>query len=606
MKARKKDEKPNPLKSRFLMFTALCLLAIYLVGHFGLGLKTEMVSYSQFKDEIKNGSFSHVTLSPDLIRAKKTDGTKVRELIAIRVEDPSLVPLLEEKKLKYEGIPSSDWLSEFLVSWVLPMIFIFFIWQFFLGKALKGPPGFAAFGKSKAKLFDQGKEKVTFNDVAGCDEAKEELSEIIDFLKVPEKFKEIGGHIPKGVLLVGAPGTGKTLLARAVAGEAGVNFYSLSGSDFVEMFVGVGAARVRDLFQEGQKNAPCIIFIDELDAIAKSRQGNAWQSNDEREQTLNQILVEMDGFDNHNGVIIMAATNRPEVLDPAIVRPGRFDRQIVVERPDKKGREAILKVHTFKIKMEADIDLALIASRTPGFTGADLANIVNEAALLAVRKNLKKVTQICFENAIDRVVAGLQRKSRVISEKEKKIIAVHEVGHAVVATFSEGADPVHRISIVPRSSGALGFTMQIPEEDRHLMSESQLRLMLRVLLGGRAAEWVFFKEVTSGAQDDLRRATGIVKRMIGEFGMGKSLGLLSSSSSGGYLENPFLREDRIQVSEEFSQRADEEMKSILKEEFDQACALIRNQGVIFAKVVERLLEKETLEQDEYDAIVHAT
>lgn len=599
------NAKTNPFKSRFLIFAALTLLAIYLAGQLGLGLKTEIVSYSQFKNEIRAGRISNVGIGAEVLHGTKTESGKSVDLIAIRVEDPSLVPLLEEKNVKFEGRADTNWIGEFLVTWVLPMVFIFFIWQFFLKRMMKGgPPGFAAFGKSKARLVDQGKEKATFKDVAGCDEAKEELNEIIDFLKIPEKFREIGGRIPKGVLLVGAPGTGKTLLARAVAGEANVNFYSISGSDFVEMFVGVGAARVRDLFLEGQKNAPCIIFIDELDAIAKSRQTIGLQSNDEREQTLNQILVEMDGFDNHDGVIIMAATNRPEVLDPAILRPGRFDRQITVERPDKKGREEILKVHARKIKMDASIDLGAVASRTPGFTGADLANIVNEAALLAVRKNLKAVDKQCFEDAVDRVVAGLQRKSRVINESEKRIIAIHEVGHALVAAFTEGADRVHRISIVPRSSGALGFTMQIPEEDRHLMSQSQLRGMVRVLLGGRAAESLVCGDVTSGAQDDLRRATSIVKRMVSEFGMGKSLGLISVGSQGpAFLDNPFVRDDRVFVSEHFASQLDEEMKALLREDFDLASTIIQKQRKLLDVLVEKLIEKETLEQEVFEALV---
>ena len=595
----------NPLANRVLIFAALALLAVYLAGRLGIGPKTEIVPYSQLKNEIRAGRVTEVSLGSEFISAKKTEGAKTTDLLAFRVEDPKLVELLEEKNIKFEGRSESNWLSDFLLSWVLPMVFIFFIWQFFLGRMFKGgPPGLAAFGKSKARLVDLGKEKATFKDVAGCDEAKEELSEIIDFLKIPEKFRELGGRIPKGVLLVGAPGTGKTLLARAVAGEAGVNFYSISGSDFVEMFVGVGAARVRDLFQEGQKNAPCIIFIDELDAIAKSRQTLGMQSNDEREQTLNQILVEMDGFDNHNGVIIMAATNRPEVLDPAILRPGRFDRQIVVERPDKKGREEILKVHAAKIKIDPSVDLSAIAARTPGFTGADLANIVNEAALLAVRKKLKSVDKGSFEDAIDRVVAGLQRKSRVISESEKRVIAIHEVGHAIVAAMTEGSDKVHRISIVPRSSGALGFTMQIPEEDRHLMSQKQLRAMVRVLLGGRAAEQVVVGEVTSGAQDDLRRATSIVKRMLSEFGMGKSLGLVSAGAQGSaFLDNPFLRDDRIHVSEHLAAQVDEELKAILHEEFELACGIVQSQRTLMDALVEKLLEKETLEQEDFEALV---
>ena len=602
----KAPQRFNPFRSKPLIIATLTVGAIYASSYFTGTLHAKIVPYSLLKNEIKEGKVSQVFIGSSTIEAVVKEENK--HLVAVRVDDKDLVPLLEGKAVAFEGRNESNWVEDFLLSWVLPLVGMFLIWQFFMGRMFKqgGPAGLMAFGKSKARLVGNltDKEKTTFGDVAGCDEAKEELKEIVDFLKTPEKFLAIGGRIPKGVLLVGPPGTGKTLLARAVAGEAQVAFLQLSGSDFVEMFVGVGAARVRDLFKEAQKNSPCIIFIDELDAIAKSRAGGGFQTNDEREQTLNQILVEMDGFDNHSGVILMAATNRPEVLDPAILRPGRFDRQIVVDRPDLKGREAILAVHARKVKTEPGIDLAEVAARTPGFSGADLANVVNEAALLAVRRGQTLVSRACFEEAIDRVVAGLARKSRVISESEKRTISIHEVGHALVAEFTSGADKVHRISIVPRSSGALGFTMQIPQEDRHLMSEKQLKTMVRVLLGGRAAEHVVIGEITSGAQDDLKRASGIVRRMIVEFGMSRSLGLVSlANNDPQFLNNPFVRDESWPLSDTLIQSIDQETRGLLDEEFENACNILRNNRPLLDKLVTLLLEKETLESADLKQLV---
>lgn len=601
----KKPEKRFTLGgSGLLWFSLLTLGALFLASHFSVGINSQMLQYSEFKAKIKAGELSKVIVSQEVVEGiLKSDSNK--RVIALRVEDSDLVPTLEQAQVPYEGRSTGGGFQDFLLTWIFPLILMYFLWQFLLGRAFRqGPPGLMTFGKSKARLVPEKKEKTTFADVAGSEEAKEELREVVDFLKTPQKFLDIGGKIPKGVLLVGPPGTGKTLLARAVAGESGVSFMQLSGSDFVEMFVGVGAARVRDLFQEAQKNAPCIVFIDELDAIAKSRGIGGFQTNDEREQTLNQILVEMDGFDNHQGVIIMAATNRPEVLDPAILRPGRFDRHIVVNKPDIKEREAILKVHVSKVKLDPGVELKTVASRTPGFSGADLANVVNEAALLAVRKGLKVVTPHCFEEAIDRVIAGLAKKNRVINPNEKRTIAVHEVGHAIVAHMTKGADKVHRVSIVPRSSGALGFTLQIPEEDRHLMTEAQLRSMIRVLLGGRAAEKIVLGEVTSGAQDDLRRATSIAKRMITEFGMGKSVGLVSLvSGSAGYLESPFGRDDSAGVSEELAKAMDQEIRSMLDVEFENAQNLLIQNRETLDRVTQALLEKETLEAEDFQKLV---
>jgi cell division protease FtsH len=559
-------------------------------------------TYSEIKTAIKAGNVKSVWISPDSIGAELRDSKKTLWVAEKVDNDPTLIPLLEEKAVAYESKTQSNWMKDFLLSWVLPIVFLLFISQFFFSRMFKQgtSTGIMSFGKSRAKLVDQDqKAKITFADVAGCDEVKEELQEIISFLKAPEKYLAIGGKIPKGVLLMGPPGTGKTLIARAVAGEANVSFFQISGSDFVEMFVGVGAARVRDLFAEAQKKSPCIVFIDELDAVAKSRGMNTLSTNDERESTLNQILVEMDGFDNHSGVILMAATNRPEVLDPAILRPGRFDRQILVDRPGLKGREEILKVHAKKIKLDSGIDFKELASRTPMFTGADLANLVNEAALLAVRKGLVVVTRSCFEEAIDRIVAGLASKSRILPESEKRTVAYHEIGHAVVAHFSGADDKVHRISIIPRTSGALGFTMQIPEEERHLLTVKQLRTKIRTLLGGRAAEKVFIGEVTTGAHDDLKRASEIIRRMTAEFGMSESLGLVSLGQKNEFYEgNPFVRNEYAPVSETVAQSLDAEMKKILEEEFALACNILKEKSSIVEKMVRVLLDKETIESNE--------
>jgi cell division protease FtsH len=599
-------KKPSGWKS-MLVFLTITGLALILSGMIHQGPVRKPVSYSELKQAIRDGKIEKVYLGTEFIEAQPYDHS-AKGLTAKRVEDPKLVELLEEKSVSFEAKNEYNWVGDFFFTWILPLLFVFFLWQFVLGRAFKGgggPPGLLTFGKSRAKLVVDDKDKrITFADVAGCDEAKEELQEIISFLKSPDKYKNIGGRIPKGVLLVGPPGTGKTLMARATAGEAGVNFFQISGSDFVEMFVGVGAARVRDLFREASKKSPCIIFIDELDAVAKSRGMNVFQGNDERENTLNQILVEMDGFENYSGVVIMAATNRPEVLDPAIMRPGRFDRQIAVDRPDVKGREAILKVHARKVKMDSDVDYQEVAAKTPMFTGADLANVINEAALLAVRKGFTVVKKENIDEAIDRVVAGLAKKSKVMPPDEKKTVAVHEVGHALVAHFSLGADPVHRISIIPRTSGALGFTMQIPEEERHLMTEHKLRSTLRILLGGRAAEKVVNGEITTGAYDDLKRASSLVRKMIMEFGMSDSLGLVSlGEHSESYAGNPFVRSEYAHIAEQTAQSIDIEIRKILDLEFSKACEIIVEHRELLDSMVKRLIEKETIEYDELKVIL---
>ncbi len=535
----KKDSLPPRTHFSIWYFLLVFLLFTYLQQYYQ-SRKIETIPYSQFKQYVAEDSLSGLTISPDMINGtlKGKKNKPNEEFVTIRVADPGLVKDLDEHKVSYSGHYESKLLSSVL-SWLIPIGIFFLIWRFAMKKMGPGM-GVMSFGKSKAKLFAESEIKVTFDDVAGIDEAKEELQEVVEFLSTPEKFQRLGGRIPKGVLLVGPPGTGKTLLARAVSGEAKVPFFSISGSEFVEMFIGVGAARVRDLFAQATIQAPCIIFIDELDALGKARGGNVMGGHDEQEQTLNQLLVEMDGFETNKGVIIMAATNRPEILDSALLRPGRFDRQILVDRPDINGREAILKIHCENVVLAPEIDFREIAGRTPGFVGADLANIVNEAALLAARKDRKTVTSADFDEAIDRVVGGLQKKGRMMNPQEKKIVAFHESGHAIVAESVEHADPVHKISVIPRGIAALGYTQQQPTEDRYLMTRSELLDRLAVLLGGRVAEELVFGEISTGAQNDLQRATDIARSMVTEYGMSDRLGLVTYEQAR---QSMFLRGD---------------------------------------------------------------
>ncbi|MFU8806807.1 MAG: ATP-dependent zinc metalloprotease FtsH, partial [Bradymonadaceae bacterium] len=511
----------------------------------------------------------------------------------------------------YEAAPEAGCPEGGLIwLWMLPLLLLFVFWSFLLRRMnamnVGGGPGggspVMSFGKSRAKLYAEEGTGVTFEDVAGVDEAKDELQEIIEFLKEPHKFTRLGGKVPKGVLLVGPPGTGKTLLARAVAGEAEVPFYNLSGSDFVEMFVGVGAARVRDLFQQAQDNAPCIIFVDELDAIGKTRGGGGFQGNEEREQTLNALLVEMDGFDARSGVIILAASNRPEVLDPALMRSGRFDRQVVVDRPDKKGRRQILDVHARGVLLDADVDLDLVAAQTPGFVGADLANIINEAALLAARTGKMAVKMEDFQNAIERVIAGLEKKSRRLSEKEKNIVAYHESGHAIVAGALENADPVHKISIVSRGIGALGYTLQVPMEDRYLVTRLELHDKICMLLGGRAAECIVFGDVSTGASNDLQRVTDIARRMIAEYGMNDRIGNLSY----GEETNPFMQQmgmSKRAYSEHTAIIIDEEVHRLVDNLFEKTLAILEKNLALLHEMSDRLKENEVLDGDELDELM---
>jgi cell division protease FtsH len=559
----------------------------------------ETISYSDFKQDVYQSKVQEVTLSDDHVRGtlKAVGSQRAEPFTAVRVEDPKLPEELEQHGVKYTGEVANRWLSDVL-GWVIPLLFIVGLWTFFLRRMGGAEGGVMSFARSKAKIYSEDDVKVSFTDVAGVDEAEDELKEIVEFLKTPRKYTSIGGKIPKGVLLVGPPGTGKTLLARAVAGEAKVPFFSLSGSEFVEMFVGVGAARVRDLFSQAEAKAPCIVFIDELDALGKVRMQSPMGSHEEREQTLNQLLAEMDGFDGRKGIIIMGATNRPEVLDPALLRPGRFDRQVLVDKPDIRGREDILRIHIKTVKIAANVDLKVIAARTAGFAGADLANLVNEAALLAARKDKTAVEMKDFDDAIDRIIAGLEKK-RVMSDKERRIVAYHESGHAIVASVLPGLDPVHKISIVARGFGALGYTMQLPLEDRYLLTRADLLGQLAVLLGGRSAEEIAFGEISTGAQNDLQRATDIARAMVTEFGMSESLGAVTYDGHRGpkFLENPFLSE-RGDHSEDTAQKIDAEVKRILGEAHDRARSVLRGRKPILDELSQRLLDREVIEGDE--------
>jgi len=559
----------------------------------------ETIKYSEFKELVRQDKVLEVTLSEDRVRGtlKPVGNEKPRPFVAVRVADAKLPEELEAHGVKYTGEVANRWLSDVL-GWIIPLVFIVGLWTFFLRRMGGAEGGVMSFARSKAKIYADDDVKVSFGDVAGVDEAEEELKEIVEFLKTPRKYTAIGGKIPKGVLLVGPPGTGKTLLARAVAGEAKVPFFSLSGSEFVEMFVGVGAARVRDLFSQAEAKAPCIVFIDELDALGKVRIQTPMGSHEEREQTLNQLLAEMDGFDGRKGIIIMGATNRPEVLDPALLRPGRFDRQVLVDKPDVRGREEILRIHVKSVKIADNVDLKIIAARTAGFAGADLANIVNEAALLAARRDKTSVDKRDFDEAIDRIIAGLEKK-RAMSEKERRIVAFHESGHAIVASLLPNLDPVHKISIIGRGFGALGYTMQLPLEDRYLMSRTDLKSELAVLLGGRSAEEIAFGEISTGARNDLQRATDIARAMVTEYGMSDSLGAVNYDGQRGskFIDTPFMN-DRGPHSEETAQKIDAEVMRIITDAHNEARRLLRERRDILDELSHRLLDKETVEGEE--------
>jgi cell division protease FtsH len=616
---RKRDDKKDNFQwkkatRQILFWIILFIGAIYIVRIFNLQKGKEVeVSYSEYRQFLENGSIQKAQIEErDFHGILKYEESIIREGNMIKVSrirtylppvDREMVTEWEEKGLIFEfKKKSTEWWG-YLLS-MLPWFLIIFLYLFFLRRMQSGggAKGIFSFGKSRAKLLTENKTKVTFKDVAGADEAKQELTEVIEFLKAPEKFQMLGGRIPKGVLLLGPPGTGKTLLAKAVAGEAGVPFFSISGADFVEMFVGVGASRVRDLFEQGKRNAPCIIFIDEIDAVGRHRGAGLGGGHDEREQTLNQLLVEMDGFDTNEGVILLAATNRPDVLDKALLRPGRFDRQVVVDRPDVRGREGILKVHTRKIPLSKDVNMTVLAKGTPGFSGADLSNMVNEAALLAARRNKKKVEMEDFEESKDKVMMGVERRSMFITEEEKRSTAYHEAGHVLVSKLLPGADPVHKVTIIPRGR-ALGLTSFLPIDEKHNYTKSYCETLMTHILGGRAAELIVMNELSTGAGNDIEKATELARKMVCEWGMSNKLGPVTFGKKS---EEIFLGREIAQhrdYSENTAILIDQEVKRIVQEASNQAEELLKKNMKVLHKLAESLLEREILDSDEIDLIL---
>lgn len=586
-------------KNPILVFAAFAIIMVLVfrsfapdgMSEFGSNTASKTITYSELKELIKSKQINQVAIGQTTIKASGNAGT----FLTKKVNDQTLVPLLESEGVKYEAYSETNWLSDMLFSWVIPIFIFFAIWMFLAGRMQKNMGGgILGMGSSK-KLVNSERPKVKFGDVAGVEEAKEEVKEIVDFLKNPERYIRLGAKIPKGVLLVGPPGTGKTLLAKAVAGEADVPFFSVSGSSFIEMFVGVGASRVRDLFENAKKEAPAIVFIDEIDAIGKSRSAGAMMGgNDEREQTLNQLLAEMDGFDSDKSpVIVLAATNRPEVLDAALLRPGRFDRQVLVDKPDFKGRVEILNVHSKEVKLSKNVDMDEIGRLTAGLAGADLANIINEAALLAGRASKNNIEQQDLVEAVERAIAGLEKKSRRINPKEKKIVTYHECGHALIAETTKGADKVTKVSVIPRGIAALGYTLNTPEENKFLMQKHELIAKVDVLLGGRAAEHVFIKEISTGASNDLERATDIIKAMISMYGMTDVAGLMVLEKQ----RNMFLNGGQSikDYSDDMAHKLDEYVKNFLQERFDSVVATLELYKGAIEKMVEALYEEETIE-----------
>jgi len=592
------SERPWHFDIGYVLFA---LIAILLFQQFwSMYREAEVVPYSEFESLLRDNKIADVEVGEHAIRATLKeplpDGRK--ELLAVRV-DPNIAEELEAAKVKYSGVVESTWVST-LLSWVVPVALFFFVWSLLTRRMGQGLGSLMSVGQSKARVFVEKDIKIGFADVAGVDEAKEELQEIVAFLKDPTTHGRLGARIPKGILLVGPPGTGKTLLARAVAGEAGVPFFSINGSEFVEMFVGVGAARVRDLFTQARANAPCIIFIDELDALGRARGISGLSGgHDEKEQTLNQLLSELDGFDPTIGVVLLAATNRPEVLDPALLRAGRFDRQVSVDRPDKIGRVGILQVHLKKIKLATDVDPAAIAALTPGFTGADLANLVNEAAVLATRRQAQSVSLEDFTAAIERVIAGPEKRNRLLNPRERRIVAFHEMGHAIVAMALPDTDSIKKVSIIPRGIGALGYTMQMPAEDRYLMTRTELLNRMTVLLGGRAAEMVIFAEATTGAADDLQRATEMARAMVTRYGMEPEIGQASLvSERPRYLDLSELGQRQSEASDETNAKIDNAIRNLIEQAFNRACDILRSCARVHQESAQRLLDKETFVDDD--------
>jgi len=592
------SERPWHFDIGYVLFA---LIVILLFQQFwSIYRDAEVVPYSEFESLLRDNNIADVEVGEHAIRATLKeplpDGRK--ELLAVRV-DPNIAEELEAAKVKYSGVVENTWVST-LLSWVVPVALFFFVWSLLTRRMGQGLGSLMSVGQSKARVFVEKDIKIGFADVAGVDEAKEELQEIVAFLKDPTTHGRLGARIPKGILLVGPPGTGKTLLARAVAGEAGVPFFSINGSEFVEMFVGVGAARVRDLFTQARASAPCIIFIDELDALGRARGISGLSGgHDEKEQTLNQLLSQLDGFDPTIGVVLLAATNRPEVLDPALLRAGRFDRQVSVDRPDKIGRVGILQVHLKKIKLATDVDPAAIAALTPGFTGADLANLVNEAAVLATRRQAQSVSLEDFTAAIERVIAGPEKRNRLLNPRERRIVAFHEMGHAIVAMALPDTDSIKKVSIIPRGIGALGYTMQMPTEDRYLMTRTELLNRMTVLLGGRAAEMVIFAEATTGAADDLQRATEMARAMVTRYGMEPEIGQASLvSERPRYLDLSELGQRQSEASDETNAKIDNAIRNLIEQAFNRACDILRSCARVHQESAQRLLDKETFVEDD--------
>ena len=606
MQNNNKNNKKKNNKSFSIALTYFIIALSFLIAfNYSKGaITTKDISYDEFYRLLDNKEISKVIITSDNLEiTPKGDNPeyKGKTLYTARINDEELIPKLKEAGIYFTGRnPKQTPLLNMMISWILPMVLIFFMWRFLFSKMGNGGGGVMGIGKNNAKVYMESEIKVTFDDVAGQEEAKESLKEVIDFLNGPAKYTEIGAKLPKGVLLVGPPGTGKTLIAKAVAGEAKVPFFSLSGSSFVEIFVGVGASRVRELFKDAVAKAPCIVFIDEIDAIGKSRD-NQMQSNDEREQTLNQLLSEMDGFDSSKGIVILGATNRPEILDKALLRPGRFDRRVIVDRPDFKGREAILAVHAKNVNLGEDVDLAEIAKSTPGAVGADLANIINEGALRAVRRRRKMVLQEDLREAVEVIIAGQEKKDRILSPKEREVVAFHEVGHALVAAMLKGTDPVHKITIVPRTMGALGYTMQVPEEEKFLTSREDLMNQITVMLGGRSAEEEVFNLVSTGASNDIERATSAARSMISMYGMSERFDMMALESiQNRYLDGRAVRN----CSEQTSTVLDEETLNVIKTAHSKARQILRENRDLLDKISAVLLEKETIFGDEFFNLVY--
>ena len=602
MKQRNNKRLPGVPLRQILLWILTFIIVVSIYSKMGQNQAAKEIDYSDFKAKVTNGEILSVTITPDMVTGTFKDNGKESKFQTIKVEDNSLVQELVDAKVPFKAQADNSWIYSVLFNIGMVLLFVFAWWFLFIRPQRNDGRSALNFAKSKAKMQDPSKQEVTFKDVAGCDEAKEEMQDIIKFLKNPKKFQTLGAKLPKGILLYGAPGTGKTLLAKAVAGEAKVAFFSASASEFVEMFVGVGAARVRDLFNNAKNNAPAIIFIDELDAVGRRRFAGIGGGHDEREQTLNQLLIELDGFESKQGIILMGSTNRPDVLDPALTRPGRFDRHINVPAPDMQGRKEILEVHAKKVKMGKDVDLGVIAKSTPGFVGADLANVINEAAILAARADKPAVETDDIEEAVERVMAGPQRRSRVISEHEKRVIAAHEAGHTVVAKHSKHSDPVHKVSIIPRGP-ALGYTMQLPLEDKYLTTKSEILDKLTILLGGRAAEEILFDEITTGAHDDLSRTTAYARKMVAELGMSEKLGPISVQTDQNEV---FLGMDLSRhknYSEELAREIDNEVSLLVKESYRKAKAILTENRAALEKLIERLLEKEVADSDEIDEIL---